>query len=338
MELFSAVSEWFFQDLIGGNWTFYLQNLPRLLVAGLLEGMILAVIALAFVLIYRTTEIVNFAQGDFMALSIFIMLVLTQWIGPEMVYGVYPDGPWSMLVPWLISAVLTIVLMIGFSIGAELLIFRNLAGQSPLAIVIITIALGFIIRNGLDVIVKPDAAASVPFPLAKRYNFDLGFFNIDISELITLIAVPLLLVAVVLFLNRTKVGVAVQASSQNQMAAYYMGIPVPRLNTLVWGIAGALTACAGILFALNDTARVNSAVGLTLQGGILAYAAAIAGGFGSITGAILAAILLGITHQMLQGAPGVPSFVGVNAPILFLLAILFLRPGGLVSQIQVKKV
>ena len=337
MELFSAVSEWFFQDLIGGNWTFYLQNLPRLLVAGLLEGMILAVIALAFVLIYRTTEIVNFAQGDFMALSIFIMLVLTQWIGPEMVYGVYPDGPWSMLVPWLISAVLTIVLMIGFSIGADLLIFRNLAGQSPLAIVIITIALGFIIRNGLDVIVKPDAAASVPFPLAKRYNFDLGFFNIDISELITLIAVPLLLVAVVLFLNRTKVGVAVQASSQNQMAAYYMGIPVPRLNTLVWGIAGALTACAGILFALNDTARVNSAVGLTLQGGILAYAAAIAGGFGSITGAILAAILLGITHQMLQGAPGVPSFVGVNAPILFLLAILFLRPGGLVSQIQVKK-
>ena len=78
MELFSAVSEWFFQDLIGGNWAFYLQNLPRLLVAGLLEGMILAVIALAFVLIYRTTEIVNFAQGDFMALSIFIMLVLTR--------------------------------------------------------------------------------------------------------------------------------------------------------------------------------------------------------------------------------------------------------------------
>ena len=144
MELFSAVSEWFFQDLIGGNWTFYLQNLPRLLVAGLLEGMILAVIALAFVLIYRTTEIVNFAQGDFMALSIFIMLVLTQWIGPEMFYGVYPDGPWSMLVPWLISAALTIVLMIGFSIGTDLLIFRNLAGQSPLAIVIITIALGFI--------------------------------------------------------------------------------------------------------------------------------------------------------------------------------------------------
>lgn len=338
MEIFSAIADWFVQDLVGGNWSFYLQNLPRLLVAGLLEGLILAVIALAFVLIYRTTEIVNFAQGDFMALSIFMMLVLTQWIGPEMVYGQYADGPWSMLVPWIISAVLTIILMVAFSMAADLLIFRNLAGQSPLAIVIITIALGFIIRNSLDVIVKPGAAASVPFPLAQRYNFDFGIFNINAAQIAVIVAVPLLLTAVITFLNRTKAGLAVQASSQNQMAAYYMGIPVPWLNTMVWGIAGALTACAGILFALNDTERVNSAVGLTLQGGILAYAAAIAGGFGSITGAILTAILLGMTHQLLQGAPGVPSFIGVNAPILFLLGVLFLRPDGLISQIQAKKV
>lgn len=338
MEILNAVSNWFLDELISGNWLFYLQSLPRLLIAGLLEGLILAVIALAFVLIYRTTEIVNFAQGDFMALSIFVMLVLTQWIGPEMVYGAYPEGPWSMLLPWIISALLTILIMVLLSIGSDLLIFRNLAGQSPLAIVIITIALGFIIRSSLDVIVQPSAAASVPFPLAKRYNFDFGFFNINVAQIAVILAVPLLLAGVVLFLNKTKVGLAVQASSQNQMAAYYMGIPVPLLNTIVWGLAGALTACAGILFALVNTERVNSAVGLTLQGGILAYAAAIAGGFGSITGAIVTAILLGITHQMLQGAPGIPAFIGVNAPILFLLGVLIFRPDGLISQIQAKKV
>ena len=93
MEIFSAIADWFVQDLIGGNWSFYLQNLPRLLVAGLLEGLILAVIALAFVLIYRTTEIVNFAQGDFMALSIFMMLVLTQWIDQKWSMGNMPTVP-----------------------------------------------------------------------------------------------------------------------------------------------------------------------------------------------------------------------------------------------------
>ena len=200
---------WLADTFEPSKWEFYFQSLPRFVVAGVLQGLILAVIALAFVLIYRTTEIVNFGQGDFMAISIFSMLVISDFLGPKTgAFGAAEPGILPLFWAWAAAAVLTILLMVIVSVVFDLAIFRSLTGQSPLAVVIVTIALGFIIRNALDVIVKPSAAASVKFPLPQRYSFDLGIVNINIAQIAVLVCVPLLLWGMVAFLNRTKVGLA----------------------------------------------------------------------------------------------------------------------------------
>ena len=252
--LWDAIGPFLTQD-----WGRVIGDLPQIVVAGLAAGFQYALIAFGFVLIYRSTETINFAQGDIMMVSMFIAFAFH-----------------SLGLPWYINILLAVTIIGGFGAVLDLALFRHMAGQSPLATVIITIALGFILRNGVDMIFRPDEYP-LPGPVGPDTVQVLGT-SISIYNLLVVASALSLVAALFFFLSKTKVGIAIQAASQNQLAAVYQGISVRRLGTLVWGLSAAASGFAGMIFAMNPITFFNSSVGLTLTGGILAYAAAIIGG------------------------------------------------------------
>jgi branched-chain amino acid transport system permease protein len=133
------------------------------------------------------------------------------------------------------------------------------------------------------------------------------------------------------FFRFTRLGIAMQAASQNQLAAYYVGIPVKRIYSLVWALSAAIAACAGILTA--PVSLIDPLMGFV---GIKAFAAAIVGGFGSLPGAIQGGLLVGVVEQF-AGLYLPPGFSDMSAYVL-LLVMLILRPEGLFATIQRKKV
>jgi branched-chain amino acid transport system permease protein len=133
------------------------------------------------------------------------------------------------------------------------------------------------------------------------------------------------------FFQRTKVGLAMQAASQNQMAAYYMGIPVKRVHGLVWALAGIVAAVAGILYASKGAIDPNA--GFI---GIKAFAAAVIGGFGSLPGALMGGLIVGIIEPF--AARYLPPGYSQIAPYVLLIGVLLFRPHGLFAQVRVKKV
>ena len=154
---------------------------------------------------------------------------------------------------------------------------------------------------------------------------------LGIDEVLIVVVTAILTLLFYLFFSRNRIGLAMQAASQNQLAAYYMGIPVKRIHSLVWGLSGMVAAVAGILFASKGA--IDPSTGLL---GIKAFAAAAIGGFGSLPGALLGGLIIGLVEPLASRYG--PSGVSQIAPYAILLLILIFRPGGIFSQTQRKKV
>ncbi|MFW8595398.1 branched-chain amino acid ABC transporter permease [Cribrihabitans neustonicus] len=287
----------------------------QLLVSGLANGCVYGLIALGFVLIYKATEAVNFAQGDFMMLGAFVTLGFTN---AEYLH-----------LPFWIAAPLAIAVMAGFGYLLNHFLLRHLFGESQTAVVILTIALGFVIRfiAGLIWGHEPQTLES---PLALG-DVQLGGVVLGLADVAVIVVTVALTVALYQFFQRTRLGLAMQAASQNQMAAYFMGIPVKRVHGLIWALSGATAAVAGILFASKGAIDPNA--GLL---GIKAFAAAVIGGFGSLPGALAGGLIVGVIEPF--AARYLAAGYSQIAPYALLLAVLVFRPHGLFSQVRVKKV
>jgi branched-chain amino acid transport system permease protein len=287
----------------------------QLLASGLANGCVYGLIALGFVLIYKATEAVNFAQGDFMMLGAFVCIGFANddFMG---------QGFW-------IAVPLAILVMAVFGYLFNWGVLRHMFGQSQTSIVILTIALGFILRFIAGTIWSHEPV-SLETPFAGQ-DIRFGGVVLGVDEMLVVVVTIILTACLFVFFSKTKIGVAMQAASQNQLAAYYMGIPVKRIQSLVWGLSGAVAAVAGILFASKGA--IDPSAGLL---GIKAFAAAAIGGFGSLPGALLGGIIIGIVEPLSSryGPPGVSQI----APYAILLLVLILRPGGIFSQTQKKKV
>jgi branched-chain amino acid transport system permease protein len=287
----------------------------QLLVSGLANGCVYGLISLGFVLIYKATEAVNFAQGDFMMIGAFVALGL--------------NNAEYMGLPFWFSAPASIAFMALFGYLVNYFIIRHLFGQSQTAVVILTIALGFVLRFVAGVIWghQPQTLVS---PLAVG-DLKFGSVVLGLADVAIIVVTVLLTFFLYQFFQRTKLGLAMQAASQNQMAAYYMGIPVKRMQGLIWGLAGAVAAVAGILFASKGSIDPNA--GLL---GIKAFAAAVIGGFGSLPGALVGGLIVGVIEPFASRymAPGYSQI----APYALLLFVLVFRPHGLFSQVRTKKV
>ena len=291
-------------------------ELVQLLISGISQGCVYGLIALGFVLIYKATEMVNFAQGHLMMLGAFIAFGFINVLG------------WPFL--WGFLATLAVMGVVGVTL--ERLLLRPMIGEPPFAVLMLTIGLGFILRAVAGAIWGyEDKTLSTPYGggVARWGEISVGYENIAV-----VLGTLALCVLVFVFFRKTRVGIAMQAASQNQLAAYYVGIPVKWIFALVWAMSAMISATAGILVA--PLSLINPIMGFV---GIKAFAAAIVGGFGSLPGAFLAGLMIGIVEQFAKhGLPsGLEGFSETTAYVI-LLIMLFIRPEGIFATMQRKKV
>lgn len=287
----------------------------QIMVAGIAQGCVYGLIALGFVLIYKATETVNFAQGELMMLGAFCGFACVAIFG----------------LPFWLAVILTIGVMAIFGWLVERAVIRPVLGQPAFSIVMLTFGLGYIARGLVTMIpgIGTDThSLAVPY---KGSALRLGGVVLAGEQLVIIAATAALCAVLFIAFRFSKVGVAMQASSQNQLAAYYMGIPVQRLNGLVWALAAAVAAIAGLLLAPITFVHAN--MGFI---GLKAFPAAIVGGFSSLPGAIVGGIIIGLVES-LSGFYLPEGFKDVM-PYVVVLLMLAIKPTGLFGDNARKKV
>jgi branched-chain amino acid transport system permease protein len=280
---------------------------------GLAMGCIYALVALGFVLIYKATEIINFGQGDLMMIGAFLAFT----------------GVNLLHLPFFLSLIIALVLMGFLGKIIDRFVLRPLVGEPAFALAMATIAIGILVRSLGGMVWGYDT-----------YKFSAGITNVPVrlgpwavsSVHLWIVAITLFLIVVLyFFFNRTKAGISMEAASQNQLAAYLMGIGVKKVFSNIWGISAMVAAVAGIF--LTPIQFLNYNMGFI---GLKAFPAAVLGGFGSIPGAIVGGIIIGVSES-LAGIYLPRGFKEVFAWIILIL-VLMIRPEGLFGIHQKKRV
>ena len=287
----------------------------QLVFNGIAVGCIYGLVALGFVLIYKATEVVNFAQGELLMLGAFFAYTYIGILG----------------MPYWLGSLLAVASMAVLGGLLDSVVMRPVVGQPTFAYVMLTIGLGIIIRA---------VVTMIPGWGVETYSIDTPYANavikvaglvISVDYFVIVITTCVLVAVLYGFFSFTRFGVAMQASSQNQLAAYYMGIPVKRVFSMIWGISASVAAIAGILLAPVDL--IDSSMGFI---GLKAFPAAVLGGFGSIPGALVGGVIIGVIES-LSGFYLPPGFKDVAAFIV-LLVVLIVRPEGLFGVSTKKRV
>ncbi|MBU0587404.1 MAG: branched-chain amino acid ABC transporter permease [Gammaproteobacteria bacterium] len=289
--------------------------LLQLIISGIAQGCIYGLIALGFVLIYKATETVSFAQGELMMLGAFGGLACMTFFG----------------FPYWLAVLSTLVAMALFGVLLERLVIRPILGQPAFSIVMLTIGVGYTARGLITMIPGIGTEThTLPVPY-KDEIWRLGGLILNVEQMAVIGATAVLCLLLFALFKYSKLGIAMQASSQNQLAAYYMGIPVKRLNGLVWGLASAVAAIAGLLLAPITFVHAN--MGFI---GLKAFPAAVVGGFGSLPGAIVGGLIIGIVES-LSGFYLADGFKDIAAYVVVLI-MLMVKPSGLFGEKLRKKV
>ena len=287
----------------------------QIILSGVAQGCIYGLVALGFVLIYKATETVSFAQGDLMMVGAFAGLACISFLGLPFALAVLVSMATMAALGWLI----------------ERAVINPVLGEPSFSIVMLTFGMGYLARGLINMV--PDIGTDthkLPVPYADT-NFHLGTLVLGATQAV-IMAVTLVLCGVLfLMFKYTRIGIAMQANSQNQLAAYYMGIPVKRLNSLVWALAAVIATVAGWL--LSPITFVHSSMGFI---GLKALPAAVVGGFGSMPGAIVGGIIIGVVEG-LAGFWLPEGFKDIAAYVVVLLMLVF-KPHGLFGDNLRKKV
>ena len=287
----------------------------QLVISGIAQGCIYGLIALGFVLIYKATETVSFAQGELMMLGAFGGLVAMTMLG----------FPFWLAVPSAIAAMGLVGVL------TERVIIRPVLGQPAFSIVMLTIGIGYVARGLVTMIPNIGTEThTLPVPY-KDQVWNLGALVLNVEQMVVIASTVVLCGGLFALFRYSKLGIAMQASSQNQLAAYYMGIPVKTLNGLVWGLAAGVAAIAGLLLAPITFVHAN--MGFI---GLKAFPAAVVGGFGSLPGAIVGGLIIGMVES-LSGFYLPEGFKDIAAYIVVLI-MLVVMPNGLFGEKLRKKV
>jgi len=294
----------------------------QLVISGISQGCIYGLIALGFVLIYKATETVSFAQGELMMLGAFAGLASMTFL----------DFPFWLAV---LSAIAGMAL---FGVLLERLVIRPILGQPAFSIVMLTIGIGYVAR-GLITMIPGIGTETHTLPVPYKdmvWNVGggaggQGALVLNVEQMVVIGATGALCLLLFAVFKYSKIGIAMQASSQNQLAAYYMGIPVKTLNGVVWGLAAAVAAVAGLL--LSPITFVHANMGFI---GLKAFPAAVVGGFGSLPGAIVGGLIIGIVESL--SGFYLPQGVKDIAAYIVVLIMLMVKPSGLFGEKLRKKV
>jgi len=310
------------------NW----QLVPQQFVTGLLNGGIIAIIALGIVLIYRSSEVFNFSHGQLVMLGAF----LTWWFA-----GANEDGKEIFNLPLWAAIPLAIAVMAGLGLVIERLALRPMTGQPLLAIILMTLGLaqfldgttaivfGIEPKNNFPAPFSPSDVISIPFPGA--FNDTIILKQALLATFVVAIVAALLFM---LFFQYTRVGLAMRATSADHELARSVGINVPRIFGLSWAIAGIIATLGGVLLA--TVTGVSLSLGVVA---LVAFPAILLGGLQSFSGAIVGGLLVGLAQALVQASSvQVVRNSSEIAPYLLLLVVLLFRPEGLFGEKRIERV
>ena len=293
----------------------------EVLIGGLLSGIMYALVAIGFVLIYKASGVFNFAQG---AMVFFAALTCVGMV-----------DKWG--VPMWAAIALTVVVMIVLGLAIEKAVLRPLVNQPEITLFMATIGLAFFIE-GLAQLLWGSQVHKLELPIEDvPIAFLMDRFNIIVSQFdVTAAAICAVLVtALALLFSKTKVGRALRAVADDHQAALAVGIPLQRIWAIVWSVAGLVALVAGLLWG----ARNGVQFALTFIA-LKALPVLILGGFTSVPGAIVGGLIIGASEKLAEVYLGPLVGGGIEGWFPYVLALLFLlvRPEGLFGEKLIRRI
>ena len=291
------------------------------LINGLSLGGIYAMIALGYTMVYGIAKMLNFAHGDVIMVGGYSIFV----------FGAMSLGSVPPAVSLLVAVLAAVLLCACLGFGIEKIAYKPLRGASPLAVLITAIGVSSFLKS-LAQVLFGSAAKYVTFPDFGVLN--LGFISVNVSTVITLVSTALVMVLLTLFVKRTKTGRAMLAVSEDREAALLMGVNTNFIISITFVVGSTLAALAG-LFSLMNVPFITPTFG-SLPG-IKAFTAAVIGGIGSIPGAMLGGILLGLVECICNSIPAVAPYTNA-IEFAILIVILIVKPTGILGKKRREKV
>lgn len=278
----------------------------QFLVAGASIGAIYSLIALGFVLLWQTSNTINFAQGEFVVLPAFVMVF----------FYIVLEWPFA---PAFLATILVSTFLLGWVVR-KILITRLLE-QGLLPLIIATIGLALFIRYSLQ---QFWTSLGIYFPpVFPRFTIDIGAVKLPFEEIMNLACAGLIILAVHLFISRTKIGWGMQAIAQNRPLAAVLGIDVSQLITAIFLLNAVLAAVSAVLIAPIYLVKYDLGISL----GLKAFYAAVIGGFNQIRGALLGGILVGLVETLCAAYISY-QFRDAYA-LVILIVVLMVKPEGI---------
>ena len=285
---------------------------------GLVVGSIYALVALGFVIIYKSSGILNFAQGEFLLIGAYVFLAILE----------------KGHVPLLPALALTVVCSVILGLLLERLVLRPMIGEPIISVIMVTLGLSSILRAVVQGIWGTDTR---PFPeVFESAPIQIGPLPVSRGYIFSVVSAAILLVAFSVFFRFARVGIAMRATAFSQQVALSMGISVKHIFAISWSIAAVVSALGGILLgALRGGIDGSLAVI-----GMKALPVVILGGLDSIGGAIVGGLIIGVLENLAGGYldPVFGGGVKEVAPFVVLVLILMVKPYGLFGKVKIERV
>jgi len=285
-----------------------------LTITGLANGAILALAALGFVVVFKATGVINFAQGEFLL------------VGAYLIHQFYTEWGWH----WGVSIVVAMALAVVMGIAIERLILRPLIGENIISVIMVTIGLSAAL---LALVLGVWGTQPRPAPqFISAESIKILGASVPISRVVAVGIAGVVFSAFAVFFRRSKQGVAMRAVADDQQAAMMQGISVNRVFALSWALAAASAVLGGMLLS-----QIGGGVSPEIAGfGVIVFPVVILGGLDSIPGAVVGGIVIGLISQysggyLLSGSQDVVPFV-------ILVLILLVKPYGLFGQVRIERV
>ena len=291
-----------------------MEQILSTLINGLSLGGIYAMIALGYTMVYGIAKMLNFAHGDIIMVGGYAMYVTLLLIGQPIV-----------------ALIAAVVLCVVLGVCVERFAYKPLRGASPLAVLITAIGVSYLLQSLALVFFGADSKTVVVFDLGVWH---IGNLQVRVSTVITLLATVAVMAVLSLFVKYSKTGRAMVAVSEDRDAARLMGININKIITITFAIGSALAALAG-LFSLMDVPSLSPSFGALP--GIKAFTAAVIGGIGSIPGAMVGGILLGVVECICNSFPALAPYT-IAIEFAILIIILLVKPTGILGKKRREKV
>ncbi|MFZ0851361.1 MAG: branched-chain amino acid ABC transporter permease [Hyphomicrobiaceae bacterium] len=293
-----------------------LQFALALVVSGLSIGLMYSLIALGFVLVYKATDAINFAQGEFVMLAGFVAAVA---LGGK--------------IPVLAAVAVAVIVMVLFSFALERVVLRPLLGRPIVAVIMATIGLGAMLR-GLPPITVGGETRAVSLPIGDT-PIEFGPIALPPVQVLGVVVTLAFLAGFTWFFLKSRMGVAMRAVADNQQVAMAMGINVERYFALAWAMAGTVSALGGVIWG----SMLGVDVHLALVG-LKVFPVVILGGLDSIVGAVIGGLIVGVVESLAAGYldPYVGGGTKDFAPYVLMILMLMFKPYGMFGTHRIERV